>query len=105
MRFDFRGSDGTVRSRWITRDPAQIPTGRFLRPGRWPVARSGAATVDIHMAGAFGPSARVAACPEPTCRAEPRDARTPSSSAPCPGPAGVPVLLSLALLAQRQPNR
>ncbi|MBE2278068.1 MAG: hypothetical protein IAE87_17430 [Rhodobacteraceae bacterium] len=65
MRFDFRGRDGTVRSRWITRDPAQIATGRFYVPadGLWP---DGAATVDIHMAGAFGPSARVAACPEPT---------------------------------------
>ncbi len=64
MRFDFRGSDGTLRSRWITRDPAQIPTGRFYVPadGLWP---AGAATVDIQIAGSFGPSARVAACPEP----------------------------------------
>lgn len=64
MRFDFRGGDGTIRSRWITRDPAQIPTGRFFIPadGLWP---AGAATVDIQIAGAFGPSARVAACPEP----------------------------------------
>lgn len=70
MRFDFRGSDGTTRSRWITRDPAQLPSGRFYIPadGLWP---EGAATVDIQIPGAFGPSARVAACPEPLASGTP----------------------------------
>lgn len=64
MRFDFGGEGGLVRSRWVTRHPAQIATGRFYVPadGLWP---GGAATLDIHIDRAFGPGARVAACPAP----------------------------------------
>lgn len=64
MRFDFTGPDGTVRSRWVTRDPGQVATGRFYVPvdGLWP---GGPRTVDIRIDGGFGLTARVAACPAP----------------------------------------
>ncbi len=64
MRFDFRGPDGTTRSRWVRRGPRLGPTTRFHVPvdGLWP---GGAVAVEIRINGVFGPTARVAACPRP----------------------------------------
>ena len=60
-RFDFTGADGLVTSRFITRIPAQVPTGRFYMPlaGLGP---DGAQTVRIDLDVPFGLNARVAAC-------------------------------------------
>lgn len=64
LRLDFTDAGGVMRSRWVTRDPGQIATARFYVPadGLWP---GGAVTVDLHIDRAFGPGARVAACPAP----------------------------------------
>ena len=60
-RFDVTGADGLVTSRFITRIPAQVPTGRFYMPlaGLGP---DGAQTVRIDLDVPFGLNARVAAC-------------------------------------------
>ena len=66
-RFDFTGADGLVTSRYITRLPTQVPTGRFymsmagLGPNGGP---EGAQTVRIDLDVPFGINAHVAACYE-----------------------------------------
>lgn len=61
-RFDFRGPDGTVRTRQILRHPNQAPTGRFYMPmtGLWP---EGVAGVEITFDVPMATTARVSACP------------------------------------------
>lgn len=61
-RFDFRGADGTVRTRQIVRHRNQAPTGRFYMPmtGLWP---EGAVGVEITLDVPVAATARVSACP------------------------------------------
>jgi alginate biosynthesis protein AlgX len=61
-RFDFRGPDGTVRTRHILRHRNQAPTGRFYMPmtGLWP---EGAVGVEITLDVPVASTARVSACP------------------------------------------
>lgn len=63
-RFDFRGPDGTVRTRQIIRHRGQAPTGRFYMPmtGLWP---EGATAVEIALDVPVSATARVAACAGP----------------------------------------
>jgi alginate biosynthesis protein AlgX len=63
-QFDFRGPDGTIRTRQILRHRDQAPTGQFYMPltALWPEgARSVEVTLDVPVAA----SARVAACSVP----------------------------------------
>jgi alginate biosynthesis protein AlgX len=60
-RFDFRGPDGTIRTRTILRHRDQAPTGRFYMPltGLWP---EGARSVEVTLDAPVAATARVTAC-------------------------------------------
>jgi alginate biosynthesis protein AlgX len=60
----FQGPDGTLRSRFATRHPGQIATGRFFVPldGLWP---QGALAVTVQADVAPGAGLRAALCPPP----------------------------------------
>ncbi len=64
-QFDFRGPDGTIRTRQILRHRNQAPTGRFYMPltGLWP---EGARAVEVMLDVPVSANARVSACANPT---------------------------------------
>jgi alginate biosynthesis protein AlgX len=63
-QFDFRGPDGSIRTRQIMRHRDQAPTGRFYMPlsGLWP---EGARSVEIMLDVPVSATARVSACANP----------------------------------------
>lgn len=60
-RFDFRGPDGTTRTRSVLRHRTQAPTGRFFMPltGLWP---EGATGVEVALDAPIAATARISAC-------------------------------------------
>jgi alginate biosynthesis protein AlgX len=63
-QFDFRGPDGTIRTRQVLRHRDQAPTGRFYMPltGLWP---EGARSVEVILDVPVSAGARVSACANP----------------------------------------